>query len=155
MAGSTNSYSELLRRPEWKAKSKEIKDRDGWTCQSCGISLKDHPLLGESFFDVHHKYYRRNWLPWAYPNSALITLCCKCHKIRHEMQNELNEMIQSLSLRQFYLLFDRLRIEHDRIQPMNFWRCNQEGNELSIKQIVEMACKRADYGITFENGEAI
>ncbi len=32
---------------------------------------------------VHHKYYQTNLLPWDYPDSALTTLCWKCHEKLH------------------------------------------------------------------------
>jgi 5-methylcytosine-specific restriction endonuclease McrA len=35
---------------------------------------------------VHHKYYQEGKLPWEYPDSALVTLCWKCHENLH--QNE-------------------------------------------------------------------
>lgn len=33
---------------------------------------------------VHHIYYQQGYLPWDYPDSALITLCQECHHKRHE-----------------------------------------------------------------------
>jgi hypothetical protein len=123
-----NSYSELLASPEWKAKSKQIKERDRYTCQSCGLSMEDSPALEESFFEVHHKYYRKNWLPWIYPDTALITLCRKCHEFRYRSKDELNELIQTLSLYQFYVLLDLLRWEHEKKSPRTFWRQNRRTN---------------------------
>lgn len=32
---------------------------------------------------THHKYYQKDKLPWEYPDSALITLCWRCHELEH------------------------------------------------------------------------
>lgn len=37
-----------------------------------------------SDFQVHHKYYISNRLPWDYPDSALEALCRDCHRLAHE-----------------------------------------------------------------------
>lgn len=29
---------------------------------------------------VHHLWYNTEWMPWDYPDDALITLCDLCHK---------------------------------------------------------------------------
>lgn len=33
---------------------------------------------------VHHRYYQEETLPWEYPDSALITLCWRCHEEYHK-----------------------------------------------------------------------
>jgi len=52
---------------------KEVLERDGWRCQSCG-SL--------SAVEVHHRRFRSR--QGADVKSNLITLCCKCHREVHE-----------------------------------------------------------------------
>ncbi len=52
---------------------KEVLERDGWRCQSCG-SL--------SAVEVHHQRFRSH--QGADDKSNLITLCCKCHREIHE-----------------------------------------------------------------------
>ncbi len=66
-----SEYSKLLLDPRWQKKRIEILQRDDFTCQLCGDS--------ESTLHVHHCFYRKNNLPWDYPNSSLITLCYDCH----------------------------------------------------------------------------
>ena len=51
---------------------KEVLERDGWRCQSCG-SL--------SAVEVHHKRFRSHQGEDAKHN--LITLCSKCHRETH------------------------------------------------------------------------
>jgi 5-methylcytosine-specific restriction endonuclease McrA len=52
---------------------KEVLERDGRRCQSCG-SL--------SAVEVHHQRFRSH--QGADAKSNLITLCCKCHREIHE-----------------------------------------------------------------------
>jgi len=52
---------------------KEVSERDGWTCQSCG-SL--------SAVEVHHRRFKSH--QGADDESNLITLCCKCHREIHK-----------------------------------------------------------------------
>jgi 5-methylcytosine-specific restriction endonuclease McrA len=52
---------------------KQVLERDGWWCQSCG-SL--------SAVEVHHKRFRSH--QGADAKSNLITLCGKCHRDIHE-----------------------------------------------------------------------
>ena len=148
---TTGRYSELLSLPEWRAKRDKIKARDAYTCQSCGRSMDDHSMLTASDFDVHHMYYRKGWMPWDYPDAHLITLCSRCHRVRHESSQEMNMLIQTLSLHQFYLLTDMLRNEHDTVQPSNFWRKNTErSNEVkTIQELIAENKKRPYRGISF------
>lgn len=74
------NYTELLHRKEWKLKRIRIIQRDQNTCVCCNRS-KDVMI-------VHHRYYYafpngKKFLPWDYPDSALITVCQACHKRIH------------------------------------------------------------------------
>ena len=55
------------------------------TYGSMVLSLKynawDFPLMG---LNIHHTYYIKGHKPWEYDSKALVTLCEKCHKKRHE-----------------------------------------------------------------------
>ena len=44
------------------------------------------PTEDPIFLHVHHKYYIFRNLPWEYKNSALVTLCHKCHSKIHEKE---------------------------------------------------------------------
>lgn len=72
------NYSHLLKCYEWHFKRMKILIRDKFTCMDCSTKdLKNH---------VHHKYYVKNKLPWDIDSNALVTLCRKCHKKRHEKE---------------------------------------------------------------------
>ena len=76
----SESYSDLLKRPEWQEKRLKILKRDGNKCCYCGNTDKLH---------VHHKYYlqypnHQKVKPWNYPDNALITLCNRCHYRVHK-----------------------------------------------------------------------
>ena len=69
---ATMPYQDYLQAPEWIARAKRIRARDGHTCQDCGRS--DVPL------DVHHLTYERRGHEL---DEDLITLCRTCHDARH------------------------------------------------------------------------
>lgn len=77
-----SEYSELLKSPLWKAKRKEILERDGYKCCQCGNT---------KYLQVHHKYYKYGLKPWEYDNACYITLCKTCHYKIHK-EKELAEM---------------------------------------------------------------
>lgn len=38
------------------------------------------------YLNMHHKYYIKGKLPWEYSDSALLTVCHKCHSEIHEKE---------------------------------------------------------------------
>ena len=75
-----DEYSELLARPEWKAKRDDVAAKRGHSCEDCGRAKWQRPL------EVHHRYYRYTWMPWEYPDQALVVLCRECHEARHHLK---------------------------------------------------------------------
>lgn len=73
--GLSYQYQESILRPEWADRSREIKERDNYTCQKC------YKKTGG--LHVHHKYYVFGRQPWEYPDQALVTLCNYCHSEEH------------------------------------------------------------------------
>lgn len=77
---SHGSYGALLFHPSWKAKRKEILDRDLHRCVHC---------RSDKQLQVHHRQYhfverlQKFRLPWEYPGHLLITLCEACHNKGH------------------------------------------------------------------------
>lgn len=77
---SHGSYGALLFHPHWKAKRKEILQRDMHRCVHC---------RSEKDLQVHHRQYhfiaseQQFRLPWEYPGHLLITLCESCHNKGH------------------------------------------------------------------------
>lgn len=76
---NTNSeYFELLQNGKWLRKRDRILKRDNYTCQDCGKTSSLH---------VHHIFYKKNTLPWNYPDRWLITLCSECHEVWHDLKD--------------------------------------------------------------------
>lgn len=69
-------YRQQLATAEWKAKRREIYERDNGTCVDCQSS--------GCFVHCHHEYYVRGMKPWEYPSHALVILCEDCHERRHK-----------------------------------------------------------------------
>ena len=63
-------YKEEVKSLEWQKKSKEIMERDNWTCQLCGCGQNKQ-------LQVHHRYYNGRFHYWEYPDNALVTYCSK------------------------------------------------------------------------------
>jgi len=93
-------YSEILTHGDWQKRRLLIMQRDNFQCTKCTEKFN---------LQIHHIYYRWGWLPWEYPDDALVTLCDLCHKkeefikwvIRHGMEalrnfnaNDLEEIKQ-------------------------------------------------------------
>lgn len=68
-------YKEQQKDQRWAARSREIMERDNFTCQLCG---KKHVKL-----NVHHIKYNRNLNYWEYPDELLLTVCEVCHAKIH------------------------------------------------------------------------
>jgi hypothetical protein len=69
-------YSQQLSKPEWKAKRKQIYNRDSYSCVDCrkrGVTI-----------NCHHNHYVTGKMPWDYPDYALETVCNDCHQKRHK-----------------------------------------------------------------------
>jgi hypothetical protein len=87
------TYNDMLNCFEWKFKRLKILLRDSYQCLDCKtINLSNH---------VHHTFYIKNKTPWDTEDSALVTLCDKCHSDRHK-----NEMITIYRLYKGKLIYD-------------------------------------------------
>jgi hypothetical protein len=73
------NYSMLLSCFEWKFKRFKMLVRDNFQCQDC--------YEKSSELHVHHNYYIKDSMPWEIDDSALTSLCRKCHTKRHEKEN--------------------------------------------------------------------
>ena len=77
-------YGDLLNDIRWKAKSVQIKERDGKKCLNCGDT---------KYLQVHHRQYHYvkslgdYKKPWDYSHDILITLCKACHDQGHKQFN--------------------------------------------------------------------
>lgn len=75
-------YGAALFDPRWKAKRKEILDRDQNKCLLC---------KADKNLQIHHRQYHFSRTlnvfknPWEYENYLLITLCESCHQKGHRL----------------------------------------------------------------------
>lgn len=110
-----------VNHPKWKAKAREIKERDNFQCQKCG---------SDENLNVHHKLYIPDRSLWDYPDDFLITLCIDCHKIEHESAKVIKETIEDCKLMMF-----NTEIE-EKIEPLKLkYTCKECGEELTAEHI--------------------
>lgn len=83
-------YIELLRHPFWQKKKNSILERDKYTCQRCKDEFSN--------LQVHHTFYKKDNLPWEYPDDSLITLCELCH-IKAEFEKWMHRKGQAALIR--------------------------------------------------------
>lgn len=69
------NYKEQAADERWRKRSREIMQRDNFTCQLCG---KKHVRL-----NVHHIKYLKGIDYWDYPDELLMTVCEVCHAKIH------------------------------------------------------------------------
>jgi ribosomal protein L31 len=72
--------------PNWPETREQIRKRDGYECQVCGVAEKEHKQRRGVELSVHHITPRREFrengeIDWGKANAAknLITLCIPCH----------------------------------------------------------------------------
>jgi|SRR5690554_5054479 len=76
------TYGGALFDPRWKAKRKEIIERDQHKCIIC------HSV---NSLQVHHRQYHFSRTlnsfknPWEYENHLMVTLCENCHQKGHRI----------------------------------------------------------------------
>ncbi|MDD5184178.1 MAG: HNH endonuclease [Paludibacter sp.] len=77
-----DGYGASLFDPRWKARRKEILERDHYKCVICHSEIK---------LQVHHRQYQFSETlkvfknPWEYADSLMITLCSTCHQKGHNL----------------------------------------------------------------------
>lgn len=77
------AYEEQLKTSEWQYVRQRVMERDRFRCQECKT---------ERNLQVHHKYYTKGLKAWEYNDSALVTLCDKCHKFEHKKADPIDRL---------------------------------------------------------------
>lgn len=131
------TYAEKLKDPRWQKKRLKILERDEWTCQKCFDT--------ETTLHIHHKYYKKNFEPWDYPSSALITLCSSCHdseKIERLLYEKdiieaLRKNFLAYDMMEFALGFDNMTLCHIPNVIANAFRFALE-DETTQKKVIDI-----------------
>jgi len=77
------TYAEQLKDPRWLAVRDRIIMRDMNMCRDCHSGDNLH---------VHHKRYLKGLYAWEYSERDLITLCVKCHRFVHGLNEDGKDM---------------------------------------------------------------
>lgn len=73
----TKKQMQGYRSASWRALRRQIFEREGWRCMTCG------KICEEADLQVHHLYYLMDKMPWEYPPEALTSICKGCHAKEH------------------------------------------------------------------------
>lgn len=84
---TNNSYSDLLKKPEWQKRRLQIFERDKWACVKCKDTKNE--------LQVHHLKYTGK--PWQAPDADLETLCCHCHFIISKYKIHIEKAVKTLT----------------------------------------------------------
>lgn len=82
-------YEKLLKSDYWKGYSYSLIKERNFTCEDCGRRFPNE----RNKLQVHHLVYR-DTNPWSYKPDELIVLCEDCHKRRHGMVLEQNDIFE-------------------------------------------------------------
>lgn len=101
----------LLTEQRWKKLSLSIREEQDWTCQACGISIKQ--LKQKKYFHCHEM--------WDFDDEkqevkllCLITLCSHCHMATHFGFSSINNKSQQ-SIKQI------MKVNHWDRQTINYY----------------------------------
>lgn len=72
--------------PDWKGRAREIRKRDGYTCQDCGVKST---RVDEVYFHVDHIIPKSDG--GSHEKANLQSLCPACHATKHPGNTELAE----------------------------------------------------------------
>lgn len=76
--------------PDWKARAKLVRDRDGYTCQDCGVVST---RVDDVFFDVDHIIPKSDG--GSHSRANLQALCPACHANKHPDNAKLAQRAQT------------------------------------------------------------
>lgn len=88
---ATETYWQLLKRPEWQKKRLEALAAAGWKCGLCCDT--------EKTLHVHHRAYVKGRKPWEYQTEELDVLCEDCHAEGHSLKDKWNWLVRQIPVR--------------------------------------------------------
>lgn len=77
------NYQQQIKHPLWQKKRLEVLEDRGFRCQECGANDEE--------LHVHHPLYKRGAMIWEYTKEELESLCHRCHKNAHELDEKIKK----------------------------------------------------------------
>ena len=65
-------YWKQLQDPRWQKMRLKVLERAGFACECCADDTMK--------LDVHHRFYKKGFFAWDYPESSLVAVCSNCHE---------------------------------------------------------------------------
>lgn len=92
-------YAIQRQDPRWWKRSREIRAKAGWRCESCGSREK---------LTVHHGYYEPGQWLWEYPDDVLWCLCWPCHQQYQKVQSAIFRRVAKVHPADYGIVFSTL-----------------------------------------------
>jgi len=125
--------------PDWEEQAEEIRERDNYECQNCGMTNAEHTKEYESKLNVHHIKKARNFNNYQTANSRenLITLCNSCHTKIGVVLNHIQAPRGDVDR----MVADAFEISHGQEEPRNISKkafgVDRAGRLLAAQEITD------------------
>lgn len=113
----SETYWQLLKRPEWQRMRLEKQQQVGWKCETCGDS--------DETLHVHHRQYFKNRKPWEYDFDQLIVLCECCHTSEHRVLDSFKDVLSRIDTLDNAALIAGFNLWADWIDPGTLYELSE------------------------------
>lgn len=124
----SESYWQLLKRPEWQRMRLEKQQQVGWKCETCGDS--------DETLHVHHRQYFKNRKPWEYDFDQLIVLCDCCHTSEHRVLGSFKDVLSRIDTLDNAALIAGFNLWADWIDPGTLYDLSESRRHAHVAGVV-------------------
>jgi hypothetical protein len=138
--------------PDWKARAKTVVDRDGYTCQNCGVVST---RVDDVYFDVDHIIPKSD--DGSHARSNLQSLCPSCHAAKHPGNTKLAQRARKWEQRNKRSLSRRLLrvllvvpVLFDLLSSSSRSVTDEHGRKIGVTPIKSVSNMPAERGVSVD-----
>jgi hypothetical protein len=138
--------------PDWKARAKTVVDRDGYTCQNCGVMST---RVDDVYFDVDHIIPKSD--DGSHARSNLQSLCPSCHAAKHPGNTKLAQRARKWERRNKRSLSRRLLrvllvvpVLFDLLSSSSRTVTDEHGRKIKLSSIESVSNMPAERGVSVD-----
>jgi hypothetical protein len=138
--------------PDWKARAKTVVDRDGYTCQNCGVVST---RVDNVYFDVDHIIPKSD--DGSHARSNLQSLCPSCHAAKHPGNTKLAQRARKWERRNKRSLSRRLLrvllivpVLFDLLSSSSRTVTDEHGRKIKLSSIESVSNMPAERGVSVD-----